>query len=96
MNALFRAGIVGSVVAALCCAGVLTPLLVAGLTAVGLGALTRDLDLVLFPALAVFLAMTGLGWWLRRYLTARRPAPATGAAGAGGSGPFTSPRRAAP
>jgi high-affinity Fe2+/Pb2+ permease len=65
MNALFRVGVVGSVVAALCCAGILTPLLAAGLTAAGLGALTRNLDLVIFPALAVFLVLAGVGWWLR-------------------------------
>ena len=57
---------VGSVVTALCCAGVLTPLLVAGLTAVGLTALTRSLDLILFPALAVFLVLTAIGWWRHR------------------------------
>ena len=65
MNTLFRVGVVGSVVTALCCAGVLTPLLVALLTAVGFGALTRNLDLVLFPALAVFLVLTAVGWVLR-------------------------------
>ncbi len=66
MNALFRVGAAGSVFAALCCVGVLTPLLVALLTAAGLGALTRSLDLILLPALVVFLAMAALGWWLRR------------------------------
>jgi len=45
---------------------VLTPLLVALLTVAGLGALTRSLDLILLPALVVFLAMTALGWWLQR------------------------------
>ena len=65
MKALFRIGVVGSIVAALCCVGVLTPLLIAGLTAVGLTVVTRNLDLVLLPALAVFLILTGAGWWLR-------------------------------
>lgn len=73
MNALFRVGAVGSVVAALCCAGILTPLLAAALTAAGLGALTRDLDLVIFPALAVFLTLTAVGWWLRESPQPRRP-----------------------
>ena len=75
VDRLFRVGIVGSVVTALCCVGVLTSLLVAGLAAVGLGALTRNLDLVLFPTLAVFLAVTLAGWWLRR-----RPSPGCRAA----------------
>ena len=70
MNALFRVGVVGSVVAALCCAGILTPLLAAGLTAAGLGALTRNLDLVILPALAVFLVLTAAGWWLRQHRAA--------------------------
>ena len=66
MKALFRVGVVGSIVAALCCVGVLTPLLIAGLTAGGLTVVTRNLDLVLLPTLAVFLILTGTGWWLRR------------------------------
>ncbi len=65
VSALFRVGAVGSVVAALCCAGIGTPLLAAALTAAGLGVLTRNLDLVLLPALAAFLAMAGVGWWRR-------------------------------
>ncbi|MGH2354606.1 MAG: mercury resistance system transport protein MerF [Chloroflexota bacterium] len=78
-NGVFRVGVVGSVVAALCCAGVLTPLLVAGLTAAGLGALTRTLDLVLLTALPVFLVLTALGWWLRR----RRDVPEAASAAPG-------------
>lgn len=66
VNTLFRVGVVGSIVTALCCAGVLTPLLVALLTAAGLGALTRSLDLVLLPALAVFVVLAGVGWWFRQ------------------------------
>ncbi len=62
MSALVRIGVVGSVVTALCCAGVLTPLLVAGLAAAGLGALTQRLDLVLLPVLWVFLLTTAAGW----------------------------------
>ena len=65
VSPLFRVGLVGSLVTALCCVGVLTPPLVALLTAVGLGVLTRNLDLVLFPTLAVFLLLTAAGWWLR-------------------------------
>ncbi len=74
MHALFRVGLVGSIVAALCCAGVLTPLLVAGLTAAGLGAVTRSLDLVLLLTLGVFLVLTAVGWWLRRRAIGERMA----------------------
>ncbi len=52
---LLRTGIIGSVVTALCC---VTPVLVIGLGAVGLGAWTAGLDYVLFPLLAVFLGIT--------------------------------------
>lgn len=59
---LLRIGVVGTVVAAICCS---TPVLVALLGAVGLSALTGYLDVVLLPALAVFLALTGYAIWLR-------------------------------
>ena len=52
---LFRTGIIGSLVTAVCC---FTPLLVVVLGAVGLSAWLGWLDYVLFPALAAFLAMT--------------------------------------
>ena len=52
---LFHTGIIGSLVAAVCC---FTPLLVVVLGAVGLSAWLGWLDYVLFPALAAFLAMT--------------------------------------
>jgi mercuric ion transport protein len=52
---LLRTGVVGSVVAAVCC---FTPLLVVSLGAVGLSALVGWLDYVLFPALAIFLGIT--------------------------------------
>ena len=51
---LLTTGIVGSVIAALCCA---TPLLVILLGTVGLSALTGYLDYVLLPALALCLGM---------------------------------------
>ncbi len=54
-NKLFGAGIIGAVVAALCC---FTPVLVLLLSAVGLGALTGYLDYVLLPALAFFVGLT--------------------------------------
>lgn len=51
----FRAGLLGSVVTAVCCA---TPLLPWLLGLLGLAALTGYLDYVLFPLLAIFLAIT--------------------------------------
>ena len=52
---LLRVGVVGTVVAALCC---FTPLLVVLLGAVGLSAAVGWLDYVLLPALATFLGIT--------------------------------------
>lgn len=51
----FLAALGGTALVAICC---FTPALVILLGAVGLGALTHYLDLVLFPALAVFLVLT--------------------------------------
>ena len=59
---LLRTGVIGSVVAAICC---VTPALVVLVTAVGLSAVVGYLDYVLFPALAVFLAITGYALYLR-------------------------------
>jgi mercuric ion transport protein len=53
---LLRTGIIGTVIAAICC---FTPVLVILLGAVGLSAWLGWLDYVLFPALAIFLALTG-------------------------------------
>lgn len=52
---LLRIGIIGTVVTALCC---FTPLLVVLLGAVGLSAALGWLDIVLIPALLVFLGIT--------------------------------------
>ena len=52
---LLRVGIVGTVIAALCC---FTPILIVLLGAVGLAALTGYLDYVLYPALAFFIGLT--------------------------------------
>jgi mercuric ion transport protein len=60
---LLRVGIIGAIIAALCC---FTPLLVILLAAVGLSALVGWLDYVLFPALAVFLAITAYAIWRKR------------------------------
>ncbi len=54
-RALLRIGIIGTVIAALCC---FTPLLVVLLGVVGLSAWVGGLDYVLFPALAVFIGIT--------------------------------------
>lgn len=56
-NGLLGIGIVGTVVAAICC---FTPALVIGLTAVGLAGWTTSasLDVILLGALGVFLAIT--------------------------------------
>lgn len=60
---LHRTGIVGAVVAAVCC---FTPLLVILVSGVGLSALVGYLDYVLFPALGLFLLLTLWGWVQRR------------------------------
>ena len=59
---LLRTGIVGTVIAALCC---FTPLLVVLLGAVGLSAALGWLDYVLFPALAFFIGLTGFAVYRR-------------------------------
>ena len=62
-NRLLKIGVVGSVLAALCC---FTPVLVILFGAVGLSAVVGYLDIVLLPALAIFLAITGYALWTRR------------------------------
>lgn len=52
---LLRIGVIGTVVAALCC---FTPILVILLGVVGMSALTGYLDYVLLPALAVLIGLT--------------------------------------
>lgn len=70
-RALLRIGIIGTVIAALCC---FTPLLVVLLGVVGLSAWLGWLDYVLFPALAVFIGITVYA------LIRRTKSPATSAA----------------
>jgi len=60
---LLTTGIVGTVIAALCC---FTPVLVILLGAVGLSALLGWIDYVLLPALAFFIALTGYALWRRQ------------------------------
>jgi len=60
---LLRTGIIGSIVAAICC---FSPALVILFSALGLSSLIGILDYVLLPTLAVFLAITGYALWKRR------------------------------
>jgi mercuric ion transport protein len=60
---LLRVGIIGTVVAALCC---FTPVLLVLLGAVGLSAAIGWLDYVLLPALALFLGVTVFALCKRR------------------------------
>ena len=60
---LLRAGIAGSAITLVCC---FTPVLVVLVGAVGLSAIVGYLDFVLFPALAVFLALTAYALYRRR------------------------------
>ena len=60
---LLRVGIIGTVVAALCC---FTPVLAVLLGVVGLSAAIGWLDYVLLPALILFLSLTVCALWGRR------------------------------
>lgn len=60
---LLKTGIIGTIVAALCC---FTPVLVVLLGIVGLSAVTGYLDYVLFPALAFFILLTIYALWRRQ------------------------------
>jgi mercuric ion transport protein len=62
-SVLIKAGIVGAVIAAICCA---TPVLVIALGALGLSALTGYLDIVLLPVLALSIGMIAFGVYKRR------------------------------
>jgi mercuric ion transport protein len=60
--ALIRIGVIGAVVAALCCA---TPMLAILLGAVGLAAVTGYLDVFLIPAMILFVGVTVYGVYRR-------------------------------
>lgn len=60
---LLKVGVVGTVVAALCC---FTPVLVVLLGVVGLSALLGWLDFVLLPALALFVGITAYALWRKQ------------------------------
>jgi len=61
---LLKVGIIGTITAALCC---FTPVLVILFGAVGLSALVGYLDVVLFPALGIFILLTLYALWRKRY-----------------------------
>ena len=60
---LLLTGVIGTIVAVVCC---FTPILVVLLGVVGLSAAIGYLDFVLFPTLAIFLAITGFALWRRK------------------------------
>ncbi len=63
---LLATGIVGSVIAALCC---FTPVLVVLFGLAGLSAMLGWLDVVLLPALAFFIGLTIYAVWRRQRRT---------------------------
>jgi len=73
-STLFKTGLIGSFVAAICCA---TPVLVILLGALGLSALVGYIDIVVLPLLAVLLVVTLVAWWRIRREAACSPAPST-------------------
>ncbi len=60
---LLRNGVIGTVIAALCC---FTPILVVLFGAIGLAAIIGYLDYVLYPMLGFFLLLTAYALWRRR------------------------------
>lgn len=66
-STILRTGVIGAVIAALCC---FTPILVIALAGVGLSAWLGWVDYVLFPMLGAFLALTAYGLWHRRQAAA--------------------------
>jgi len=59
---LITTGIVGSMIAGICC---FTPALVVLLSALGLAALIGYLDYVLLPAMVIFVGLIVYGWWTK-------------------------------
>ena len=60
---LLKVGVIGAIGTGMCC---FTPILVVLLTTVGLSAIIGWLDIVLLPALAAFIAITGYALWKKR------------------------------
>ncbi len=71
-----RTGVTGAVIAAVCC---FTPLLVVAFGALGVSAWLGWIDLVLLPALALFVALTVYGLTLRSKTAAKAASQAAGA-----------------
>lgn len=67
---LLKTGIIGTVLAALCC---FTPVLVVLLGAVGLSAVVGYLDVVLLPALAICIGITIYALWRRKQQSSITP-----------------------
>lgn len=59
-NGLLKVGLIGTVIAALCC---FTPVLVVLFSTVGLAAVLGYLDFVLLPALGIFILLTIYALW---------------------------------
>jgi mercuric ion transport protein len=59
MSRVTKTGLIGAIIAAICC---FTPLLVWVLAAIGLSSLVIYLDAVLLPLLGVFIAMALYGF----------------------------------
>lgn len=72
VDKILGVGIIGSIVAAICC---FTPILVILLGLVGLSALTGYLDYVLLPALGFFLILTAYGGYLEKKTGQKACAP---------------------
>ncbi len=62
-KSLLKVGVIGTVIAALCC---FTPVLVVLFGLVGLSAVVGYLDVVLLPALGVFVLITLYALWRKR------------------------------
>jgi mercuric ion transport protein len=62
-NKLFKVGLIGSLTAAICC---FSPVLVVALGAIGLTGIVAYLDILLLPALALFLGITAFALWKRK------------------------------
>ena len=60
---MLKTGIIGSVVAAVCC---FTPILVWTFAGLGVSAALAWMDFILLPMLALSLTMTGAALWRRR------------------------------
>ena len=58
-SGMLKTGIIGTIIAGLCC---FTPVLVILFSALGIGAVVNYLDLILLPALAIFLGITFYAW----------------------------------